>query len=215
MNARSLQVRSTGSPGDRRRRARRQRLGLATGQACGHLCRGRRHPSTAMPPRHRRRPSGDQQSDHTLPADVRGYPEAVASAQPVASSASTDPIRCCSAPTPTALAETSDYGYPVLEHVKGSSKIDHLSPRHRRRLRAHHRGGVSIPTSARMSRSATLATPTPPCACTCRGPHVPPAHHRAPSLAPPAPAQTTWGFHYRARCSTVAPNLSLRIRIRR
>ena len=42
----------------------------------------------------------------------------------------------------TALAETNDNGYPVLEHVKrAGQRRDHLGPGHCRRFRADHRGG--------------------------------------------------------------------------
>ena len=77
----------------------------------------------------------------TLPADVRDYPEAVAQAL--------SQLRLVGVNGPysvllgadayTALAETSDHGYPVLEHVKRLINGDIIwAPGHYRRLRADH-----------------------------------------------------------------------------
>ena len=77
----------------------------------------------------------------TLPADVRQYPDAIAQAL--------SQLRLVGVNGPysvvlgadayTALSETVDNGYPVLEHVKKLVKDEIIwAPGHRRRLRAHH-----------------------------------------------------------------------------
>ena len=94
----------------------------------------------------------------TLPADVRDYPDAIAQAL--------SQLRLVGVNGPysvllgadayTALSETSDHGYPVLEHVKRpGQRRDHLGAGHRRRLRADHaRRRFRPASSARTSRSA-------------------------------------------------------------
>jgi len=76
----------------------------------------------------------------TLPADVREYPDAIAQ--------SLSQLRLVGVNGPysvllgadayTALAETSDYGYPVLERQAVGQRSNHLGARHRRRFRANH-----------------------------------------------------------------------------
>ena len=127
--------------------------------------------SMAMPPR---RSEGIRQGTSnpimTLPADVRDYPDAIAQAL--------SQLRLVGVNGPytvllgadayTALAETRDHGYPVLEHVKrlvndeiiwapaiaGALRADHprrrFRPAHRpgrldRLLQPHRRGGLAVP----------------------------------------------------------------------
>ena len=56
----------------------------------------------------------------TLPADVRGYPDAIAQALSQLRLVGVNGPYCAllSADAYTGLSETSDHGYPVLEHVK-------------------------------------------------------------------------------------------------
>jgi uncharacterized linocin/CFP29 family protein len=102
----------------------------------------------------------------TLPADVSEYPDAI--------SQSLSRLRLVGVNGPyavllgadayTALAETSDHGYPVLEHVKRLVKdqiiwaLSYLPPV----------AAISTCTSDRTSPSVTSATPMPRSACTCR-----------------------------------------------
>ena len=108
----------------------------------------------------------------TLPADVRQYPDAIAQAL--------SQLRLVGVNGPysvllgadayTALAETSDNGYPVLEHVKEARQgRDHLGPGHRRRLRAHHPRRRFRPAH-RAGHVDRLSEPhrQPPCASTFR-----------------------------------------------
>jgi hypothetical protein len=94
-----------GSPGDRRRRSWRERLGLATGEGRraqiafaedGAIFEG--YAAAGIVGIRQ----GTSNPKMTLPADVREYPEAIAQGlSQLRSSASTAPTRCCSAPTPT------------------------------------------------------------------------------------------------------------------
>ena len=77
----------------------------------------------------------------TLPADVRDYPDAIAQAlsQLRLVGVNGPYVALFGADAYTALAETSDHGYPVLEHVKRLVNDEIIwAPRHRRRLRANH-----------------------------------------------------------------------------
>ena len=120
----------------------------------------------------------------TLPADVRDYPgRHRPGVEPAAAGRRQRSLsRCCSAPTPTPRsAETSDHGYPVLEHIRRLvERRDHLGPGHRRRIRAHHPRRRFRPAH-RPGRLDRLPEPTDrPCACTCR--------RRSPSCCSPAEA---------------------------
>ena len=132
-------------PADRRRRARRRRFRLAARQGCrAAIClrRGPRDLRRLCRRRHSGHPRGHQQSDDAASgrrARTIPTPSPRRSASCV-SSASMVPIPCCWAPTPTRRSsETSDHGYPVLEHIKRLvDGRDHLGAGDRRRLRAHH-----------------------------------------------------------------------------
>jgi uncharacterized linocin/CFP29 family protein len=112
----------------------------------------------------------------TLPADVRDYPQAVAQAL--------SQLRLVGVNGPysvllgadayTALAETSDHGYPVLERLRADHPRRGFRPSHRpgrfdRLLQPHRHGRPPVPAG---------------------NAHVPPAHHRG-SRRPGAPRQDT------------------------
>ena len=119
----------------------------------------------------------------TLPADARDYPEAIAQAL--------SQLRLVGVNGPysvllgadayTALAETTDQGYPVLQHIKRLVEDrDRLGPRCPRRLRAdhprwrfryaHRPGRIDrLPEPYRLRRAPLPAGDV----------HLPAAHHRS------------------------------------
>ena len=124
----------------------------------------------------------------TLPADVREYPEAIAQGL--------SQLRLVGVNGPysvllgadayTALAETSDHGYPVLEHVKRLvERSNHLGARHCRRFRADHPWRRFRPAHrpGRLHR-LSRATPMPLSACICR--------RRSPSCCSPPRPPSRW-----------------------
>ena len=76
----------------------------------------------------------------TLPADVRQYPtRSPRRSASCASSGSTGPIRCCSAPTPIRPSpRPATTATRAGARQEARQRRDHLGPGHRRRLRPHH-----------------------------------------------------------------------------
>ena len=96
-----------------------------------------------------------------LPADVREYPAAIARALGQLRESGVDgPYSVLlSADAYIAVSETSDHGYPVLEHIQRlRQRRHHLGARHLRRGRADHPGRRLQPP-ARAGRLDRLPVP--------------------------------------------------------
>ena len=120
----------------------------------------------------------------TLPADVREYPEAIAQglSQLRLVGVNGPYAVLLGADAYTALAETSDHGYPVLEHVKRLvERSNHLGARHRRRFRADHSRRRFRPAH-RPGRLHRLSQPH-----RCRRPLVPAGDVHLPAAHQPRP----------------------------
>jgi uncharacterized linocin/CFP29 family protein len=142
----------------------------------------------------------------TLPADVREYPDAIAQALSQLRLVGVNgPYSVLfSADAYTALAETSDHGYPVLEHVKRlvNDQIIWRPPLPVRSC-SPPVAAISLCTSARMCRSAISATPIPLSAYISRRhsrSSPSPVRQRSRSLPPQRQPLSQEGTHEQTHC---------------